>query len=93
MDGDCWGYNDFVSLSDLPEFLNHGHLIFVVGIRNCSYYDVCETMRRYTRKLEDEKKVLEELLGGRNISLSELEVFSGDSSQRSSRVSGNMERF
>ena len=72
MDGDCWGYNDFVSLSDLPEFLNNSHLIFVVGIKNCSYFDVCENMKRYIRKLEEEKKVLEEILEGKNVGLSEI---------------------
>jgi hypothetical protein len=51
MAGDCWGYNDFIPLEDLPEYLNNGHLIFVVGIRNSSYFDVCENMRRYIRKL------------------------------------------
>ena len=49
--GDCWGYNDFVKLNELEEYLNNGHLIFVIGIRNCSYFDVCENMRRYIRKL------------------------------------------
>ena len=76
MDGDCWGYNDFVSLQDLPEFLNNSHLIFVVGIKNCSYFDVCENMKRYIRKLEEEKKVLEEILEGKNVGLSEIEIFS-----------------
>jgi hypothetical protein len=51
MKGDCWGYNDFVDLTDLKEFLNNGHLIFVVGIRNCSFYDVCDNMKRYIKKL------------------------------------------
>ena len=58
----------------------------MVGLRNCSYYDVCQNMKRYIRKLEDEKKVLEELLGGRNASnVSDMELFSG-SSELSSRV-------
>jgi hypothetical protein len=39
--GDCWGYNDFVKLSELEEYLNNGHLIFVIGIRNCSFFDIC----------------------------------------------------
>jgi hypothetical protein len=39
--GDCWGYNAFVGMRDMEEYLNNGQLIFVVGIRNCSYFDVC----------------------------------------------------
>jgi hypothetical protein len=62
MPGDCWGYHDFLPLQELEEYLNNGHLIFVVGIRHCSYYDVSQTMNRYIRKLEEEKKVLEELM-------------------------------
>ena len=54
--------------------MTNGHLIFVVGIKNCSYYDVCENMKRYIKKLEEEKKVLEELMGGRNLAISEIEL-------------------
>lgn len=37
----------------------------MVGIKQCSYFDVCENMKRYVRQLEDEKKVLEGLMGQR----------------------------
>lgn len=62
MPGDCWGYSDFLPLSSLPQYLNNGHLILGVGIRNRSYYDVTINLNRYVKKLEQDIKVLEDLM-------------------------------
>ena len=60
--GDCWGYSDFISLEELPEYFNEGKLLFVVGIKYKTYYDLYQNMCKYVRVLEGEKNVFERLL-------------------------------
>ena len=65
---DCWGYHDFIRLDQLEEYLHQGKLIFVVGVRNVNYLDLCESMRKYIRRLEGQNKVLEEMLDSSHLS-------------------------
>jgi hypothetical protein len=41
--------------------MHDGKLLFVMGVKNVSYYDECDSIKRYVGKLEGEVKVLQEL--------------------------------
>ena len=41
--------------------MHDGKLLFVMVVKNVSYYDQCDNMKRYIVKLEGETRVLSEL--------------------------------
>jgi hypothetical protein len=51
--GECWGYNQFILISDLNNgFLNEaGDLVFIASFRNPSYSNLVEEQNQYINYL------------------------------------------
>ena len=70
--GECWGYAEFIPLNQIKYYLHEGKLLFVMGIKNISYYDMCDNMKKYIAKLQGENKVLSELCESYYLNRSEI---------------------
>lgn len=60
--GECWGYNQFVPLTELENgFLNvEGALNFVISVRNPTYKSLVRDQENYIKVLENRLKSNEE---------------------------------